>query len=158
MNSLRARGRANVWVIVAIAVVALFVVGLIVIVISVARMMGSPQGKEFLQGMTEMQRVERVLPELTGAFEKYRAENQKDPPDLAALQSSLPEGAYEEITALFQYSPPPPDAAPETVILRTRSWRMPGGGEMQVVVQKDLQAYTVTKAPIQSERLKVSPR
>jgi len=141
----------KVWLWVGVGCAVLLILGLVAIGVIVANVVRNPEVRSFVSEMSEMEKVESLAPVLRDALEKYITENSDFPPNLEALAPYLSEEEMRATTEAFTYSKPAPDAHDDEVILQSRKFNLPGGGEMQIVFQKDLKAYSLTKSPLEPD-------
>jgi hypothetical protein len=142
---------SRVWLWVGVGCAATLILGVIVVGVILSNVLRNPEVKSFVSSLSEMERLERLAPVVKEAMEKYRAENRDFPPNLEALAPYISEEEMKALNEGFTYSKPEPDAPGDQVILRSREFAMPGGGEMQIVIQKDLEAFSVTKSPLKPD-------
>ncbi|MEW5884816.1 MAG: hypothetical protein AB1725_11400 [Armatimonadota bacterium] len=141
----------KVWLWVGVGCAVLLILGLVVVGVIVANFVRNPEVRSFVSEMSEMERAENLAPVLQDALEKYTTENGDFPPNLEALAPYLSEEEMRATTKAFTYSKPGPDAPDDQVILQSREFNLPGGGEMRIVIQKDLKSYGLTKSPLEPD-------
>lgn len=142
---------SRVWLWVGVGCAVILVLGVIAVGVTISNVLRNPEVKSFVSSLSEMEKLERLAPVVKEAMEKYRAEKRDFPPNLEALAPYLSEEEMKSLKEGFTYSKPAPDAPSEQVILRSREFAMPGGGEMQIVIQKDLKAFSLTKSPLEPD-------
>lgn len=142
-----ASSRAWLWV--GIGCGGLLIIGVVVLGAVVANFLRNPEVRSFVSDLSEMEAAERLAPVVTEAMKKYKAQNDAFPENLDALVPYLSPEAMKAARTAFTYAPSQPDASDEQPILVSRKFKMPGGGETQIVIQKDLKAYSLTKAPLE---------
>jgi len=139
------------WLWVGVGCAVILILGVVAVGVFVANLVRNPEVKSFVSEMSEMGKVGRLTPTLLEAMKKYTAEKSDFPPNLEALAPYLTQEAMKTTIEAFTYAKPAPDAPDDQVILRSRTFRVPGGGEMQIIVQKDLNAYSLTKSPLKPD-------
>lgn len=127
----------------------ILILGVIALGVTISNVLKNPEVKSFVGSLSEMERLQRLAPVVKAAMEKYRAEKRDFPPNLQALAPYLSQEEMKALDEGFTYSKPAPDAPSDQVILRSRKFTVPGGGEMEIVIQNDLKAFSVTKSPLE---------
>lgn len=140
---------------VALAIVALILIGIIVFALWVKNFLGSPEGQRLQQGIKTVASAEQVTPKIVAAFELYLQKNNDFPPDLDALKDYVSEqSVLNDSKNLFIYSPPKPEDGEDKVILTTKPIDFIQGSTMKVEVYKNLDAKQITIAPLESMKSK----
>jgi hypothetical protein len=144
---------------VALAIVALILIGIIVFAIWIKNFLGSPEGQKLQQGIRTVASAEQITPKIVTAIELYLQKNEDFPPDLDALKDYISEpSVINESKNLFIYSPPKPEDSDDTVILTTKPIDFIQGSTMKIEVYKNLDAKQITIAPLESMKKQRTPQ
>lgn len=141
----------KVWLWVGVGCAVVLILGLVVVGVIAANFVRNPEVRSFVSEISEMDRAEKLALILQDTLVKYTTESGDFPPNLEALAPFLSEEEMRATTEVFTYTRPGPDAPDDQVMLQSRKFILPGGGEMRIVIQKDLKSYSLTKSPLRPD-------
>lgn len=142
---------SRVWLWVGVGCAALVILAVIAVGVFVANLFRNPEVRSLIGEMTSLDKAEQFVPVIRDAIKKHTAEKGEFPENLEALSPYLAPEEMKAATEVFTYERPEADAPDDQVILQSRKFKMPGGGEAQIIIQKDLQGYIITKSPLEPE-------
>lgn len=141
--------RRSPWVWVSLGCIGLIAIVGIFLVVMTVRFMNSEEGQRMQATIRKTESLESSVPAVVQALQTYVSEKGDFPDSLEAIKDRMQAGAYEAITKDMKYTKPAKDAPDTTIILTTGEDAFIQGSSMEVVVQKDFKAYSITKSPLE---------
>jgi hypothetical protein len=139
--------KSRVGLYIALAIIAVFVIGGIALTVMISNFLKSPEGKRLAQGITATAKMEEIMPNLIESLESYKAKKGGFPDSMDELKDYGANPGTIAAAKDMTYTKPAADAPDDTVILE-RKMDFMQGSEMRVQVTKGLQARQVTIAPM----------
>jgi hypothetical protein len=137
------------WLWVSLGCITIVAVLGIIMIVTAANFLKSPEGKKMMAGIDRTQDLARVLPDVASGFEKHNAEKGDFPKDLDGLKGYVTETTLQKIKDEMKYTKPAKDAPPTTVVLTTGSVDFMRNTTQEIVLQKNLEYFQLTKAPLE---------
>jgi hypothetical protein len=137
------------WVWVSLGCITIVAVLGIIMIVTAANFLKSPEGKKMMAGIDRTQNLARTLPEVAAGFEKYAGEKGDFPQDLDGLKGYVSDTTLDKVKKEMKYTKPAKDAPAETVILTTGSIDFMREAKQEIVLQKNLEFYQITKSPLE---------
>ena len=136
------------WVWVSLGCITIVAVLGIIMIVTAANFLKSPEGKKMMAGIDRTQDLARVLPEIASGFEKHNQEKGDFPNDIDGLKGYVSDATLAKIKQEMKYTKPAKDAPPTTVVLTTGSVDFMRNATQEIVLQKDMQYFQITKSPL----------
>jgi hypothetical protein len=112
--------------------------------------MNSDEGKQMMSGIKRAESMEASLPIMAEGFQKYLTEKGDFPPALDDLQGYVDAATLQKVKSEMTYTRPGEDAPDSTVILTTGDKPFIQGSIMEIRLEKNLRAFSVTKQPLEA--------
>jgi hypothetical protein len=138
------------WIWVSLGCIGIVAILGVIAIVATRNFLASEDGKNLMAGIQRSESLARSLPITAAGFEKYIGEKGDFPPNLDAMKGYIDDATLQKIKTEMAYTKPAKDAPAETTILTTGTKGFMQGSSMEIVMQKDLKFYQVTKQPLEA--------